>query len=179
MTLHALAIPTFTQMLRNLSGQLDKGAAFAADSGLAPSDLIDARLAPDMFPLSDQVRFTCHQATQAVARLTGQTPPDLAEAAPDFEGLKALIAATIAKLEATSASAFDGAAERAIELIMPNGIIFDMTGDQYLRDWALPQFYFHLVTAYDLLRHRGVALGKPDYVAHVFPYIRPGTMPGR
>jgi len=178
MTLHALAVPTFTQMLRNLSGQLDKGEAFAAAQGLPPADLIDARLAPDMFPLSDQVRFSCHQARQTLARLTGQTPPDLAEVALDFAALKALIAATVDKLTATPQSAFDGAAERAIELVMPNGIVFDMTGEQFLRDWALPQFYFHLVTAYDILRHKGVALGKPDYVAHVLPYIRPGTMPG-
>jgi hypothetical protein len=172
MNLHALAVPTFIQMLRNLSAQLDRGAAFAADNGLEPADLIQARLAPDMFPLADQVRFTCRQANEALARLTGQTPPDLA-------GVKALIAATVARLEATPASAFDGAGERAIELVMPNGIVFDMTGEQYLRDWALAQFYFHLMAAYAILRHKGVALGKPDYVAHAIAYVRPGTMPGR
>ncbi|MBO9558218.1 MAG: DUF1993 domain-containing protein [Caulobacter sp.] len=179
MNLHALAVTTYIQMLRNLSAQLDKGAAFTEVQGLDPAELIAARLAPDMFPLSDQVRFTCRQAAEATARLTGQTPPDLVEVEPSFAALKGLVAATVAKLEATPAAAFDGAAERAIELVMPNGIVFDMTGEQYLRDWALPQFYFHLVTAYDILRHKGVALGKPDYVAHVLPYVRPGTMPGR
>jgi hypothetical protein len=179
MNLHALAVPTFIQMLHNLSAQLDKGAVFAAENGLAPADLIEARLAPDMFALVDQVRFTCHQAAEAIARLTGQAPPDLAEVEPDFEALKALIAATIARLEATPAGAFERAAERAIELVMPNGIVFDMTGEQYLRDWALAQFYFHLMAAYAILRHKGVALGKPDYVAHVIGYVRPGTMPGR
>ena len=179
MTLHALAVPTFLQMLRNLSAQLDKGAAFAADSELALEDLIGARLAPDMFPLADQVRFACHQAAEATARLTRQAPPELVQVEPDFAALQALIAATVARLEATPAEAFDGAAERAIELRMANGIVFDMTGEQYLRDWALAQFYFHLVTAYAILRHKGVALGKPDYVAHVIGYVRPGTMPGR
>jgi hypothetical protein len=179
MNLHALAVPTFTQMLRNLSAQLDRGAAFAADNGLSSDDLIQARLAPDMFPLVDQVRFTCRQANEALARLTGQTPPDLVEVEPDWAALKALIAATVARLEATPASAFDGAGERAIELVMPNGIVFDMTGEQYLRDWALAQFYFHLMAAYAILRHKGVALGKPDYVAHAIAYVRPGTMPGR
>ena len=178
MTPHALAVPTFIQMLRNLSAQLDKGAAFAADSGMASSEMIEARLAPDMFPLVDQVRFACHQAAEATARLTGQVPPDLVEVEPDFAALKILIAATITRLQATRASAFDGAAERAIELVMPNGIVFDMTGEQYLRDWALAQFYFHLMAAYAILRHKGVVLGKPDYVAHVGAYIRPGTMPG-
>jgi hypothetical protein len=179
MNLHALAVPTFTQMLRNLSAQLDKGAAFAADRGLEPLELIEARLAPDMFPLADQVRFTCRQAAETTAHLIGQALAERPVVAPTFEDLRALIAATIANLEATPTDAFDGAAERAIVLTMPNGIVFDMTGEQFLRDWALPQFYFHLITAYDILRHKGVSLGKPDYVAHVIGYARPGTMPGR
>jgi hypothetical protein len=179
MTLYALTVPTFTQMLRNLSGWLDKGEAFAAANGLAPADLIEARLAPDMFPLSDQVRFACRQAAEGVARLTGQEPEVRPEVEASFPALKALIAETLAGLEATPESAFDGAETRAIELVMPNGIVFDMTGEQFLRDWSLAQFYFHLMTAYALLRHKGVALGKPDYVAHAIAYIRPGTMPGR
>ena len=179
MNLHALAVPTFTAMLRNLSGWLDKGEAFAATNGLAPADLIEARLAPDMFPLSDQVGFACRQAAEGVARLTGQDPSTRAEVEPSFSALKARIAETLALLEATSEAAFDDAETRAIELVMPNGIVFDMTGEQFLRDWSLAQFYFHLMTAYAILRHKGVALGKPDYVAHAIAYIRPGTMPGR
>jgi hypothetical protein len=178
MNLHALVIPTYTQMLRNLSAQLDRGAAFAAETGQDPADLVAARLAPDMFPLADQVRFTCHQAAEATARLSGQVPPTMVEAEPDLAALKAMIAATIARLEATPPTAFDGGAERAIELVMPNGIVFDMTGEQYVRDWALAQFYFHLMAAYAILRHQGVALGKPDYIAHAIVYVRPGTMPG-
>jgi hypothetical protein len=178
MTLYALTVPTFIQMLRNLSSWLDKGEAFAAANGLSPADLIGARLAPDMFPLSDQVRFACRQAAEGVAHLTGQTPTERPEVEPNFAALKALIAETVAGLEATPQSAFDGAEARAVELVMPNGIVFDMTGEQFLRDWSLAQFYFHLMTAYALLRHKGVALGKPDYVAHAIAYIRPGTMPG-
>jgi hypothetical protein len=178
MNLHALAVPTFAQMLRNLSGWLDKGEAFAAANGLAPADLIEARLAPDMFPLSDQVRFACRQAAEGLAHLTGQAPTARPEVEPNFAALKALIAETVAGLEATPEAAFEGAETRAIELVMPNGIIFDMTGEQFLRDWSLAQFYFHLMSAYAILRHKGVALGKPDYVAHAIAYIRPGTMPG-
>ena len=179
MNLHAFAIPTFIPMLRNLSTWLDKGEAFALANGLAPADLIEARLAPDMFPLSDQVRSACHQAADGVARLTGQTPAARAEVEPSFPALKARIAETLALLEATPEAAFDGAEERPIELTMPNGIVFDMTGEQFLRDWSLAQFYFHLMAAYAILRHKGVALGKPDYVAHAIAHIRPGTMPGR
>jgi hypothetical protein len=179
MTLYALAVPTFVQMLRNLSAWLDKGEAFAAANGLAPAELFEARLAPDMFPLLDQVRFACRQAAEAAAHLTGQTPTARPEVEPNFVALKALIAETVAGLEATPEAAFEGAETRAIELVMPNGVVFDMTGEQFLRDWSLAQFYFHLMAAYALLRHKGVALGKPDYVAHAIAYVRPGTMPGR
>jgi len=177
MNLHALAIPTFTQMLRALSAQLDKGAELARAKGFEPSVLLQSRLAPDMFPLSAQVRFTCFQASDAVARLTGQPSSAIPGEETTVEGLKAAIAATLASLEATPEAAFDGAEERMIALNLANGLIFDMTGGQFLRDWALAQFYFHLVTAYDILRHNGVPLGKPDYVAHALPYLRPGTAP--
>ncbi|WP_269714629.1 DUF1993 domain-containing protein [Caulobacter sp. NIBR2454] len=175
MNLHALAIPTFTQMLRALSGQLDKAAAFA---GQQPSALIEARLAPDMFPLSEQVRFACRQAAETILRLTGQPLHERAEVDPTFEALKARIAETLALLEATSEADFEGAAERAIELDLPNGIVFDMTGEQFLRDWGLPQFYFHLTIAYAVMRQAGVPLGKADLVPHALAYLRPGTMPG-
>ncbi|MBO9706941.1 MAG: DUF1993 domain-containing protein [Caulobacter sp.] len=178
MTLYDLAVPTFTQMLRALSGQLDRAEAFCAERGLEPSAVIDARLAPDMFPLSAQVRFACFQAGDAVARLAGREPLEHAEVAPGFAPLKARIAETLAALEATPPQAFDGAESRAVALVMPNGIVFDMTGEQFLRDWSLAQFYFHLVTAYAVMRQAGVALGKPDYVPHALAFVRPGTFPG-
>lgn len=178
MDLHAIAVPTYAQMLKGLSNQLTKAEAFAADNGLSPEDLITARLAPDMFPLSTQVRFVCTQASDMLRQLTGSASFTPAEDATDFDGLRAQLAEAAAKVQATPASAFDGSAERKIELKMPNGIVFDMTGEQFLRDWALAQFYFHLTTAYAILRHKGVVLGKPDWVSHMFAYIRPGTLPG-
>lgn len=178
MDLHAIAVPTYAQMLKGLSNQLTKAEAFAADNGLSPDDLITARLAPDMFPLSTQVRFVCTQASDMLRQLTDSDSFTPAEDATDFEGLRAQLAEAVAKVQATPASAFDGAADKAIALKMPNGIVFDMTGEQFLRDWALAQFYFHLATAYAILRHKGVALGKPDWVSHMFAYIRPGTLPG-
>lgn len=178
MDLYAIAVPTYAQMLKGLSNQLTKAQAFAADNGLAQDDLLSARLAPDMFPLSTQVRFVCTQASDMLKQLTGSDAFAPAEDAADLDGLRAQLAEAVAKVQATQASAFDGAADRKIELKMPNGIIFDMTGEQFLRDWALAQFYFHLTAAYAILRHKGVALGKPDWVSHMFAYIRPGTLPG-
>jgi len=178
MDLYAIAVPTYAQMLKGLSNQLTKAQAFAADNGLAQDDLLSARLAQDMFPLSTQVRFVCTQASDMLKQLTGSDAFAPGEDAADFDGLRAQLAEAVAKVQATQASAFDGAADRKIELKMPNGIIFDMTGEQFLRDWALAQFYFHLTAAYAILRHKGVALGKPDWVSHMFAYIRPGTLPG-
>ncbi|WP_369061550.1 DUF1993 domain-containing protein [Caulobacter sp. 73W] len=171
MNLYALAVPTFSQMLRALAGQLDKGASFGGDA------LAGARLAPDMFPLSDQVRYACYQAADAVARLSGPTPAPRVEIEPTFDALKARVAETLALLAATPEQAFDGADDRAIELVLPNGMILDITGEQYLRDWALPQFYFHLNSAYAVMRQAGVTLGKADYVPHALAYVRPGTLP--
>lgn len=178
MDLHAIAIPTYAHMLKGLSAQLSKGEAHAAEHGLAPESLIGARLAADMFPLSTQVRFVCVQASDLLRHLTGAESFAPAEDATDFAGLRAQLADAEARIEATPASAFDGAAEKPIELKMPNGIVFDLTGEQFLRDWALAQFYFHVTTAYAILRNQGVPLGKPDWVPHMFAYIRPGTLPG-
>ncbi|MDR6626279.1 DUF1993 domain-containing protein [Caulobacter segnis] len=175
---YAIAVPTYLQMIKGLSAQLTKAEAFAAESGLSPDALIGARLAPDMFPLSSQVRFVCTQASDLLRHLTGADSFAPAEDATDFEGLRAQLADAVARLEATPASAFAGAAEKAIELKLPNGVMFDMTGEQFVRDWALAQFYFHATTAYAILRHKGVPLGKPDWVSHMFAYIRPGTLPG-
>ncbi|WP_297509399.1 DUF1993 family protein [uncultured Caulobacter sp.] len=178
MDLRALTIPTYVQMLKGLSAQLAKGEAYAAEHGLSPDDLIGGRLAPDMFPLSTQVRFCCTQASDLLRHLTGADSFAPAEDATDFASLRAQLADAVARLEAAPASAFDGVAEKAIEMKMPNGIVFDLTGEQFVRDWAFAQFYFHLTTAYAILRHKGVPLGRPDWVQHMFAYIRPGTFPG-
>lgn len=171
MDLHAIAIPTYAQMLKGLSAQLTKAEAHGGD-------LLGARLAPDMFPLSTQVRFVCNQASDLLRHLTGADSFAPAEDAADYAGLRAQLADAVARIEATPASAFDGLADKTIELKMPNGIVFDLTGEQFVRDWSLPQLYFHLMAAYAILRNQGVPLGKPDWVPHMFAYIRPGTLPG-
>lgn len=184
MSLADLLIPTYAQMLRALSGWLGKAQDQCADTEM----LLAARLAPNMFPLSTQVRFSCLQAYEAVSRLRGEAFPqvwhDLLE-----EGRKggdnpgtltdaqSRISGTLSFLGTLAPDALDAGAERKIAHELPNGMVFDMTGTQYVRDWALPQFYFHLMTAYAILRHHGVDLGKADYVQHAFAYLRPETMP--
>jgi len=184
----SLLIPSFTQMLRALSSWLDKAASQEQASGKNADALLSKRLAPDMHPLCAQVRFACFQARAAAHRLQGQPLPDQLNevrregtSAGDQDGSMAEaqkdIADTISYLEGLAADALDAGAERQITLDVPTGIIFDMSGDQYARDWSLPQFYFHLTIAYAILRHHGIELGKADYVAHMGAYIRPGTMP--
>lgn len=185
MSLTSLLVPTTLQMLQALAMWLGKAAARSEDA----EGILSARLAPDMFPLSSQVRFACLQAYEAAFRLRNEAFPqivnDLAEEgrnADDRPGkiadAQARIAETRSFLAGLAPDALDAGAGLAIALELPNGMIFDMTGDQYARDWALPQFNFHLITAYAILRSQGVNLGKADYIQHALAYLRPGTMPG-
>lgn len=185
MSLTTLLVPTYRQMLGTLSAWLQK--AEAQRPGQADS-LLTARLAPDMFPLSTQIRFACVQAQEGVFRLKGEDfpasidvllnegrhagkrPGSIAEA-------RLRIDETLALLDELAPDALDGEPAAPMAHALPNGMIFDLTREQYARDWALPQFYFHLMTAYAILRREGVDLGKADYVTHMFAYLRPGTMP--
>ncbi len=186
MSLTQLLVPTYRQMLGALSNWLTKAEVQMGD-GRAES-LLSARLAPDMFPLSTQIRFACVQAQEGVFRLerkpfpesidqlldearnAGERPGTIAEA-------QGRIAETLALLDSLGPNALDTDPEGPVAHSLPNGMIFDLTPELYARDWTLPQFYFHLMTAYAILRREGVELGKVDYVAHMFPYLRSGTLP--
>ncbi|MGB0060599.1 DUF1993 domain-containing protein [Candidatus Binatus sp.] len=172
-SIYAMATETFVPMLRSLSIILDKGAEHARARKSDPSALVKARLAPDMYTLAQQVQLACTQACDSVAHLTGGEAPQFKNDEETLDALKARIAQTLDYLQSVRASAFDGAEDRAITIPIPeNNIEFNMSGLQFLRDWALPHFYFHLVTAYDILRHCGVDIGKRDYLSHVGGYIR-------
>ena len=185
MSLQNMLVPTYVQMLGALSAWL--GKAEEARPGDGAQALLTARLAPDMFPLSTQIRFACVQAQEGVFRLRQETLPPSIEAlltegrnAAEHPGsiadARARIAETIGIVEAAAnAPEIDPAAPIAHAL--PQGMIFDLTAEQYVRDWALPQFYFHLMAAYTILRAQRIELGKVDYVAHMFAYLRPGTLP--
>ncbi len=186
MDLSALVVPTYVEMLGSLSRWLVK--AVAEKPGEAGEALISARLAPDMFPLATQVRFACVQALEGVSRLRGDPPFEEidallgelrkpAEMVGSIAEAQRLLAKTVALIEAAASDLRGGDPDRALAHGLPIGIVFDFTAEQYARDWSLPQFYFHVVTAYAILRHQGVSLGKADYVGHLQPFIRPGTMP--
>jgi uncharacterized protein len=179
-------VPSYVQMLRALSAWLAK--AQAQRPGHAAEALLSAGLAPDMFPLSTQVRFACVQAQEGVFRLQGTAFPasidillnegrNAAEHPGSIAEAQARIDETLAIVEAVPSASLDVDPKTPIAHALPAGMIFDLTAEQYVRDWALPQFYFHVMIAYAILRGAGVDLSKTDYVAHMFRYLRPGTMP--
>ncbi len=169
---YAFAIQTFAPTLASLSGVLDKALEHARAAGVDPAPLVNARLAPDMYPLSRQIQVACDHAKSAAARLAGREPPSVPDDEQTMADLKARIAKTIDYVHSIPASAFEGAAERRIVMSLQGELVLDMSGLEYLRDWALPHFYFHVVTAYDILRHNGVEIGKRDFMAHVAYAIR-------
>lgn len=176
-----LLIPTFTTMLAALSGWLAKAAEqMPGPSGEA---LLAARLAPDMFPLATQIRFACVQAREAVYRLSGHPfPDDLRDLLDEGRGggdrpgslaeAKARIDETLALLGELAPGALDGPPDRPIAHELGNGMVFDFTAEEYARDWALGQFYFHVMTAYAILRSQGVAIGKADFIPHLLGHLR-------
>ena len=183
-----LYLPTARHALAALATWLDKAEAHASERGESPDALPALRLAPDMYPLSAQLRFVAFMAQEPVYRLRGEALPselldvrkegwESNEAPGPLAPARARIAEAEAFLAAADAESLRPGADRAIALDLANGMVFDMEGIVYLRDWALPQLHFHHMTAYAILRHHGVPLGKADYVPHMFPYLRPGTMP--
>jgi uncharacterized protein len=171
--MYTMAIETFVPMLRSLSGVLDKGAEHARAAKSNSATLVEARLAPDMYTLAQQVQLACHNALDSIARLMGQAPPKIENELKTIDHLKARIASTIDYLVQLPQRAFEGAEDREIRIPIPElSAEFEMNGLQLLRDWVLPHFYFHVVTAYDILRHKGVGIGKRDYLSHVGRYMR-------
>lgn len=175
MELSDLLVPTYRGMLGNLSVWLDK----AGDVG---DGVLATRLAPDMFPLATQVRFACVQAIEGTARLSGIPFPPLhqelldegrsgGESPGTLAEAKARITQTLEWIARQNGEALDPASAMPHEL--PIGMTFDFSAGEYARDWALGQFYFHLMAAYSNLRHAGIPLGKGDYVAHLLPKARP------
>ena len=184
-----LLVPTYRNMLGALRGLLDKAEAQLGGSGVEA--LLRARLAPDMFPLATQIRFACVQAQEAPLRLLGRPLEPLDELLGEgrnaseqpgtIADARARIDGALAFLDTLGPDALDQApAEAPLVLTLPMGLTFDLTRERFARDWALGQFYFHLMAAYAILRKEGVEIGKADYVPHMFAYLRePGSSPAR
>jgi uncharacterized protein len=162
-SMYQASVPVFVRMLTNLSAVLDKGAAHAEARKIDPAVLINARLYPDMLPLAKQVQIASDNAKGAAARLAGQEPPKYEDTETTFADLKARIQKTISFLNALKPEQIDGSDEKTVTLQL-RGNPVQFTGLAYLMNHATPNFYFHVTTAYDILRHNGVDLGKADYL---------------
>jgi hypothetical protein len=163
LSMYDASVPVFARALGQLSHVLDKGEAHAAAQGIDPATLLQARLAPDMLPLSSQVQIASDNAKGPVARLAGSTPPAMADTETSFDELRARIARTQDYLKSVDRAQIDGSEGRPISLkVGPYTIEF--TGQRYLLEFALPNFFFHITTAYDILRNQGVGLAKRDYL---------------
>lgn len=167
-TLHAFCVGSFIPMLESLREWLERGAQHTGGGGELPG----ARLAPDMYTLAQQVQLACHHARDAVARLSGMTPGPAPNVQADLKGMHDQIADSLALLRSALPAAFAGAGERDCSIPTPDGRVIRMDGLTFLRAWALPNFYFHAVTAYDILRHSGVPLGKKDYLSQLASLIQ-------
>ena len=158
------SVPVFVNSLTNMRGWLDKAASEKSEA-----ELIDARLAPDMRPLPAQYQMASDTAKNALARLTGTDAPSMPDTEKSFAELKDRCDRTIAYLKGFDASSLSGSDDRQIELKFPNGSGYRFVGAQYLAGFALPNFFFHVTTAYAILRNAGVSLGKPDFLQHLGP----------
>ncbi|MCO4889413.1 DUF1993 domain-containing protein [Cupriavidus sp. WGtm5] len=163
LSMYDVSIPPFVRALGHLDAILAKGAAHAQAQGMDPGDLIQARLIADMDPLPAQVQRASDAAKGCAARLAGIEVPSFADTETTFAELQDRIGRTIVFLEQITPAQLEGSEQRVVELKLPQGPLrFD--GKSYLLGFALPNFYFHVTTAYDILRHKGVQIGKRDYL---------------
>lgn len=163
LTMYHASVPVFLRALANLSAILRKAEAHAAARKIDPVVLVNARLAPDMFALSRQVQSASDSAKGCAARLAGMEVPRWEDTESTLPELQARIAKTVAFLQAVSPELIAGSEERKVVLKL-RGQEVNFSGQAYLLSFALPNFFFHVVTAYDILRHNGVEIGKIDYL---------------
>jgi hypothetical protein len=163
-SMSSASLPIFRTMLGNLTHLLDKGLAHAQAKKFDPSVLCSARLAPDMLPFTRQVLIACDSAKNGVARLSGVEAPKFEDNEATLEELKARIRKTLDWLDTVPAQQLDGCEDKDITFPVGREATRTMKGEAYLKHWVLPNFFFHVTTAYVILRHNGVELGKADYL---------------
>ncbi len=162
-SMYQASVPQFQKMLLNFSHLLKKGEEFALEKKIDEQVLVGGRLAPDMFPLSKQVQIACDQVKNGMARIAGVEPRKLEDNETTFAELQERIAKTMAFINGVKPEQIDGTEAKEIQFSIREWN-FEFTGEQYLFTWIIPNFYFHITTAYNILRHNGVQIGKTDYL---------------
>lgn len=163
LSMYQASVPVFQKMLGNLKAILQKAEAHATAKKIDPSVLLNARLYPDMFALTRQIQIATDVAKGACCRLTGTEIPAYEDKEASFAEIYARIDKTLALIGTFKPEQIDGQEARDI-VITPGGKEMKFKGQVYLLHWALPNFYFHIMTAYAILRHNGVEVGKMDYL---------------
>lgn len=163
-SMYKASAPIFVQFLTSLSNVLDKAAAHAEAKKIDPSVLLNARLFPDMFALVRQVRAATDHAANACGKLAGVEPPQFANNEATIAELKERIDKTIAFIGTLTPAQIDGSEDKTITFTFPSGATREFTGQSLLLNFSLPNFYFHAATAYDILRHNGIEIGKRDFM---------------
>jgi hypothetical protein len=162
MSLYESSVPQLGKMLGNLDRWLSRAEELAKEKNFDPETLLVARLAPDQFHLRRQIQAACDAAKFAPSRLTGKQPPSHPDTDQSLSELRERIKSVVEYLKGFTPADFEGADKRPIELYFAEGQVTD--GADYFTEYALPNFYFHIVTAYSILRHNGVPLGKIEYI---------------
>ena len=163
LSFYDISVPVFLRGLGQLSHLLDKGLAHAQASGLDPAVLVDARLAPDMYTLAGQIQSASDASKLGTARIAGLTAPSFPDTETTYAELQARVATTVDYLQSVDRALVDGFEDRPVTM-KARGNELNFTAQRYLLQFALPNFFFHVTTAYDVLRHSGVPLGKMDYL---------------
>jgi uncharacterized protein len=163
-SIYNASVPVFTQMLTALSAVLKKAEAHVAEKSIDPNALLQARLFPDMFPLVRQVQIATDFSKGVTSRLAGAEVPSWPDTEVTFADLQALIARALAHIGAFDAAQFEGSENKEIVLRPGTPKEKKLVGSAYLQHYGLPQFFFHVTTAYAILRHNGVDIGKRDYM---------------
>lgn len=164
MSMSSASLPVCKSMLSNLSHILDKGLAHAEARKFDPSVLTQYRLAPDMLPFTRQIQIACDAVKNGLARLSGMEAPKFEDNEATFADLKARIAKTLAFVDSVPANLLDGTEEKEVTFPVGRENTRTMKGEDYLKHWMLPNMFFHITTAYAILRHNGVEIGKTDYL---------------
>jgi hypothetical protein len=164
MSFHDATVPAFLQILGSLSGILSKAEAHCKAKNIQPEVLLGARLYPDMLPFAKQIQLVCDFAAKGCARLTQSEVPTTPDTEKTFEELKARLAKTIDYVKAFKPAQFDGADSREVTFPVGPDKTLTLKGQQFLNNYAFPNFYFHAATAHGILRHNGVEIGKRDFL---------------
>lgn len=166
-SLYAATVPNYQQILGSLSGLIDKAQAFCSEKSIAPADIIEARLAPDMLPFAYQVKSAAVHSLGAIEGVRkGVFSPDTTTPPDTFAALTARIAATLAALEAIDPSEIEGFIGRDMRFQFGDRHV-DFTAEDFLLSFSQPNFFFHATTAYDILRWKGVPIGKRDFIGRL------------